>query len=209
MEKNITIISKNGSPVGEFKIEDKWIELQKGEQAVHDVVVAYRAALRAGTASTKTRAEVRGGGAKPWRQKGTGRARAGSIRSPIWVGGGVAFGPKPRSFEKKVNKKVMKLALKRAFSEKLQESAVHIVDKIDFETNKTKDTIALLKDLKLDDNKKILIVVKDYNKNILLATRNIPNVFLMRANSVNVYQLLHCDNILFSEEAIKEFVERF
>lgn len=209
MEKNIQIINKNGKSVGELEIKDKWIELQRGEQAVHDVVVAYRAALRAGTASTKTRAEVRGGGAKPWRQKGTGRARAGSSRSPIWVGGGIAFGPKPRSFKKKVNKKVMKLALKRAFSERLQESVIRIVDKIDFDTNKTKNIIAFLKDLNLDSNKKILIVVKDYSKNVLLATRNIQNVFLMKASSLDVYHLLHSDNILFSEEAIKEFVERF
>jgi len=104
--KKIQIVNKTGSPVGEFAVEDKWFELEKGSQAVHDVVTAYRAALRAGTASTKTRAMVRGGGAKPWRQKGTGRARAGSSRSPIWVGGGVAFGPHPRSFEKKVTRRL-------------------------------------------------------------------------------------------------------
>ena len=106
MEKNIHIVNKEGSPIGEFLVEDKWIELEKGEQAVHDVVVAYRAALRAGTASTKNRSAVKGGGAKPYRQKGTGRARAGTSSSPVWSGGGVAFGPKPRAFYKKVNKKV-------------------------------------------------------------------------------------------------------
>jgi len=206
MEKNIQIVNKEGSPVGEFAIEDKWIELEKGEQAVKDVVVAYNAALRAGTASTKSRSEVKGGGAKPYRQKGTGRARAGTPTSPVWSGGGVAFGPKPRVFYKKVNKKVRQLALKRAFSEKLSESSVHIIDNLEFSDHKTKNAIVLLNNLKLE--KKVLMVVKDYTENSLLATGNIPNLLLMKAGSVNVYQLLHYCNVLFSEEAIKEFVGR-
>jgi large subunit ribosomal protein L4 len=206
MEKNIQIVSKEGTPVGEFIIEDKWIELEKGEQAVHDVVVAYRAAIRAGTASTKSRSEVKGGGAKPYRQKGTGRARAGTPTSPVWKGGGVAFGPKPRVFYKKVNKKVRQLALKRAFSEKLNEATVHIIDSLEFSDYKTKNAVELMNNLKL--NKKVLMVVKDYSENTLLATGNIPNLLLMKAGSVNVYQLLHYTNILFSEEAINEFVGR-
>lgn len=206
MEKNIQIVSKDGSPIGKFVVEDKWIELEKGEQAVHDVVVAYRAAIRAGTASTKSRSEIRGGGAKPYRQKGTGRARAGTPTSPIWKGGGVAFGPKPRIFYKKVNKKVRQLALKRAFSEKLNESSVHIIDSLEFSDHKTKNAVELLDNLKL--GKKVLMVVKDYSENILLATGNIPNLLLMKAGSVNVYQLLHYNSVLFSEEAIKEFVGR-
>ncbi len=206
MEKNIQIVNKEGSPVGEFIVEDKWVELEKGEQAVHDVVVAYRAALRAGTASTKGRSEIKGGGAKPYRQKGTGRARAGTPTSPVWSGGGVAFGPKPRVFYKKVNKKVRQLALKRVFSEKLSESSVHIIDSLEFSDHKTKNTVELMKNLKL--SKKVLMVVKDYDENALLATGNIPNLLLMKAGSVNVYQLLHYCNVLFSEEAIKEFVGR-
>jgi len=206
MEKNIQIVNREGSPVGEFTVEDKWVELEKGEQAVHDVVVAYRAALRAGTASTKSRSDVKGGGAKPYRQKGTGRARAGTPTSPVWSGGGVAFGPKPRVFYKKVNKKVRQLALKRVFSEKLSESSVHIIDSLEFSDHKTKNTVELMKNLKL--SKKVLMVVKDYDENALLATGNIPNLLLMKAGSVNVYQLLHYCNVLFSEEAIKEFVGR-
>jgi len=206
MEKNIQIVNREGSPVGEFTVEDKWVELEKGEQAVHDVVVAYRAALRAGTASTKSRSDVKGGGAKPYRQKGTGRARAGTPTSPVWSGGGVAFGPKPRVFYKKVNKKVRQLALKRAFSEKLNESSVHIIDSLEFSDHKTKNTVELMNNLKL--SKKVLVVVKDYTENTLLATGNIPNLLLMKAASVNVYQLLHYSNVLFSEEAIKEFVGR-
>ena len=206
MEKNIQIVNREGSPVGEFTVEDKWVELEKGEQAVHDVVVAYRAALRAGTASTKSRSDVKGGGAKPYRQKGTGRAKAGTPTSPVWSGGGVAFGPKPRVFYKKVNKKVRQLALKRVFSEKLSESSVHIIDSLEFSDHKTKNTVELMKNLKL--SKKVLMVVKDYDENALLATGNIPNLLLMKAGSVNVYQLLHYCNVLFSEEAIKEFVGR-
>jgi len=206
MKNTIQILNKEGNPVGEFKIEDKWIELEKGEQAVHDVVVAYRASLRAGTASTKTRSEVRGTGAKPYRQKGTGRARAGSSKSPIRVGGGVAFGPKPRVYYKKVNKKVRHLALKRAFSERIKDTNVHIIDQLDFNDHKTKNAVELLKILKLE--RKTLMVVKDYTDNSLLSTGNIPTVLLIKAASVNVYQLLNNNNILFSEEAIKEFVER-
>ena len=206
MEKNIQIVNKEGNPIGKFLIETKWIELEKGKQAVHDVVVAYRATLRAGTASTKNRAKIKGGGAKPYRQKGTGRARAGTPTSPIWRGGGVAFGPKPRTFYKKINKKVRKLALKRAFSEKLNESAVHIINQLEFADHKTKNAVKLLNDLKLKN--KTLLIVKDYSDNTLSATNNIPNVLLMKATSVNVYQLLHYSSVLFSEEAIKEFVGR-
>ena len=206
MEKLLKVLNKEGQPVGEFKVEDKWIELEKGEQAVHDVVVAFRNIQRAGTASTKTRAEVRGTGAKPFRQKGTGRARQGSSKSPHYPGGGVAFGPKPRVFFNKVNKKVRKLALKRAFSERLNEAAIHVVDNIEFPDHKTKNAAQLLSNLNLD--RKTLMIVKDYTDNALLATDNIQNVLLMKAGSVNVYQLLNCKNVLFSEDAIKEFVER-
>ena len=206
MEKLLKVLNKEGQPVGEFKVEDKWIELEKGEQAVHDVVVAFRNIQRAGTASTKTRAEVRGTGAKPFRQKGTGRARQGSSKSPHYPGGGVAFGQKPRVFFNKVNKKVRKLALKRAFSERLNEAAIHVVDNIEFPDHKTKNAAQLLSNLNLD--RKTLMIVKDYTDNALLATDNIQNVLLMKAGSVNVYQLLNCKNVLFSEDAIKEFVER-
>ncbi len=206
MENNIKILNKEGSLVGNFLIEDRLVELEKGQQAVQDVVVAYRAGLRAGTACTKNRGEVNGPGAKPWRQKGTGRARAGSKGSPIWVGGGVAFGPKPRDFSKKVNKKVRQLALRRAFSEKLNESAVHVVDTFAVESHKTKAFVDFLKGLNFKG--KVMIVVKDYDENIISATANIPYVLLLKSSAVNVYQLLLCDDILFSEEALKDFVGR-
>ncbi len=206
MENNIKILNKEGSLVGNFLIEDRLVELEKGQQAVQDVVVAYRAGLRAGTACTKNRAEVNGPGAKPWRQKGTGRARAGSKGSPIWVGGGVAFGPKPRDFSKKVNKKVKQLALRRAFSEKLNESAVHVVDTFTVESHKTKAFVDFLNVFNFKG--KVMIVVKDYDDNIISATANIPYVLLLKSSAVNVYQLLLCDDILFSEEALKDFVGR-
>jgi len=206
MDNNLKIVNKEGSPVGNFLIEDRLIELQKGQQAVQDVVVAYRAGLRAGTACTKNRGEVNGPGGKPWRQKGTGRARSGSKGSPVWVGGGVAFGPKPRDFSKKVNKKVKQLALRRAFSEKLNESAVHVVDAFPVETHKTKAFVDFLKSLNFKG--KVMIVVKDYDENIISATANIPYALLLKSSAVNVYQLLLCDDILFSEEALKDFVGR-
>ena len=202
----IQILNKDGGSIGEFVVQDQWTELDKGEQAVQDVVVAYRAGLRAGTASTKTRAMVRGGGAKPWRQKGTGRARAGSSRSPVWVGGGVAFGPHPRDFSKKVNKKVKKLALKRVFSEKVKSSAVHVVDKLDVADCKTKNFASLLDKFGLKS--KILVLVKDFTDNTLKAASNLPNVLLVKVDSVNVYQMLLCDDVLFTEEAIKDFVSK-
>lgn len=207
MNKNLKIFSKDGAPVGEFIIQDQWVELEKGEQAVQDVVVAYRAGLRAGTAATKTRAMVRGGGAKPWRQKGTGRARAGSSRSPIFVGGGVAFGPHPRTYFKKVNKKVRKLALKRAFSEKLNEDALTLVDNLNLADCKTKNFIGMLEKLNLS-NGKVLVAVKDFSENTLKASANLPNVLLVKVDSMNVYQMLLCDTILFTEESIKDFIAK-
>ena len=206
MSKNIKIVDTAGTDKGEFTVPSECIEMVKGEQAVHDVVVAYLAGQRAGTASTKTRSEVRGGNQKPFRQKGLGRARAGAKSSPIWTGGGVIFGPKPRSFAKNVNKKVKKLALKRAFSERLEEGAVKLIDELKVTSHKTKDFVALMNTLGL--NGKVLVVVDDYEENILKATANIPKLLLIKASSVNVYQLLHYTHLLFTKTAIEEFTGR-
>ena len=206
MSKNIKIVNCAGEAKGDFTLLDAAIELEKGQQAVHDVVVAYLAGLRAGTACTKTRAEVRGGNSKPYRQKGTGRARAGRASSPIWRGGGVVFGPKPRSYAKHVNKKVRKLALKRAFSERVQEDAVTILDELVLKDHKTKNVVEILKNLSIDG--KVLIVVKDYDENMLRATGNIPRMLLIKAASLNVYQLLHYKHVIFTSEAIEEFVAK-
>ena len=206
MSKKIKIVDCAGAEKGDYTLKKESIELEKGSQAVHDVVVAFLAGQRAGTASTKTRAEVRGGNSKPYRQKGTGRARAGRASSPIWRGGGIIFGPKPRSFGKHVNKKVRKLALKRAFSERVEEGAVTILDKFELKDHKTKNVIQILNKLNMDG--KILIVVKDYDENTLRATGNIANLLLIKAASVNVYQLLHHTHIVFTSEAIEEFAEK-
>jgi large subunit ribosomal protein L4 len=206
MSKKIKIIDCAGEAKGDYTLNKECIELEKGEQAVHDVVVAFLAGQRAGTACTKTRAEVRGGNSKPYRQKGTGRARAGRASSPVWRGGGVVFGPKPRSFAKHVNKKVRKLALKRAFSERLQDDAITILDKFELKDHKTKNVVEILKKLNIDG--KILIVVKDYDENTLRATNNIEKLLLIKAASLNVYQLLHYTHILFTSDAIEEFATK-
>ena len=134
----LNVLNMQAAGAGEYTLEDNLLELEKGTQAVHDTVIAFLAGERAGTASTKTRSEVRGGGAKPYRQKGTGRARAGTKSSPIWTGGGVTFGPKPRDYDKKINKKVKKLALKRAFSELVKAEAVTVLDELALPDHKTK-----------------------------------------------------------------------
>jgi len=206
MSNSLKIYNISGQAVRDYEIGQDCIELEKGSQAVHDVIVAYLASLRAGTACTKNRSQVRGGGAKPFRQKGTGRARPGSSRSPIWRGGGTIFGPKPRSYNKHVNKKVRKLALKRAFSERLQEGSVIILDEISVPEGKTKHAIKLINDLGL--KRKTLFIVDDYDEKVDLATRNIENVLLIKAASVNVYQMLHFDNIVFAENAIDIFTAR-
>lgn len=206
MSKKLEILDCKGACVGEYVLPDNCLELEKGEQAVHDVVVAFLAGQRAGTACTKTRAEVRGGGAKPFRQKGTGRARAGSSRNPVWTGGGVAFGPKPRDFSKKVNKKVKKLALRRAFSEKIGEGSVIVIDKLEISDHKTKSARAVLDNLKVV--KTGLLAVLEYEESIVCATGNIPEVVLRRALGINVYELLRFDKLIFTKDALDAFVER-
>ena len=144
MEMTLPIMKNDGSQGGTIEISPDWIELERGNQAVHDSVVAFQAGIRAGAACTKTRGEVRGGGAKPFRQKGTGRARMGSKRSPLLGGGGIIFGPKPRSYAKKINQKVQHLALKRTFSERLKDGGVIIVDDIDMKAAKTRHMVAFM-----------------------------------------------------------------
>lgn len=206
MSKELKIYDMAGASVGEYALEDKCLEFEKGAQAVHDCVVAILAGERAGTACTKTRSEVRGGGQKPFRQKGLGRARSGSVRNPVWRGGGIIFGPKPRSFAKKVNKKVRKLALKRAFSERVNEEAVMALDKFELADHKTKNAQKVLDSLKIE--KSVMLVVDEYNENILRATSNLPECILMKAASVNVYQMLRFNKVIFTKAALDAFVQR-
>ncbi|MGN1365741.1 50S ribosomal protein L4 [Victivallis vadensis] len=183
------------------------IELEKGEQAVHDTVVAYLAGQRAGTACTKTRGEVSGGGAKPFRQKGMGRARAGSSRSPVWVGGGTIFGPRPRSFAKKVNKKVLQLALKRALSERIVEGDLVLLDKFELADHKTRNAFAILKNLNVA-NETVMISLPELDAASVCATGNIPNVVLRKTDTVNVYELLRFKKLLFTKDALDAFIQR-
>ena len=174
---------------------------------MHDTVVGFLAELRAGTASTKTRAEVSGSGKKPFKQKGLGRARAGSTRNPVWRHGGVAFGPKPRSFAFKLNAKVKQLALKRSFSEKVKEGAVIVLENFDLQDAKTRSAAAVLKAFKADAAK-VLIAVKEYEENQLRATGNLPLAILIKAASVNTYQVVYSDKLMFTKDALDEFVKR-
>ena len=207
MSNTLDILDCKGARVGEYVIPEGVIELEKGEQAVHDTVVAYLAGQRAGTACTKTRGEVSGGGAKPFRQKGMGRARAGSSRSPVWVGGGTIFGPRPRSFAKKVNKKVLQLALQRALSERIVEGDLVLLDKFELADHKTRNAFAILKNLNVA-NETVMISLPELDAASVCATGNIPNVVLRKTDTVNVYELLRFKKLLFTKDALDAFIQR-
>jgi len=198
--------SKDGAALGEVEVKFPVIESAKGSQAVHDFVVAYRAAQRSGTACTKNVGEVAGTNKKPWRQKGTGRARAGSYQSPLWRGGGVVFGPKPRDFTKKVNKKVRAVALRKALSERLKAGDVVVVDDFKLETHKTKEFLGLLGSLKLDA--RTILLVSGENKNLQLGSRNVPNVTLTSGERLNTYEALLCDKLIFTKAALEKVALR-
>ena len=202
----IAVKDINGKAAGDFEVKFPVVEGGKGTQAVHDVVVAYRAAQRAGTHSTKTMGEVAGTNKKPWRQKGTGRARAGSFRSSIWVGGGVTFGPKPRDYTKKVSKKTKQLALRKALSERLKAGDVIVVNDFKLDSPKTKDFVNAL--TKLEANGKTLVVSAAQDKNLFLASRNVGTVELTTSNEVNTYQVLKYDKLVFTKGALEKVQER-
>ncbi len=201
MENTVPILKIDGSRAGELELKPDWIELEKGDQAVKDSVVAFLAGLRAGTGCAKTRTEVAGGGAKPFRQKGTGRARAGSSRSPIWRGGGIAFPPKPRDFSKKVNRKVQRLAMRRAFSERLAEGNVLVVDELALEAAKTKAMLAALAAIGAGDD--VLVVVDEIAPDLALAARNLPGVEVMKVGAVNPYWLLLFKKVVITRAALE------
>jgi large subunit ribosomal protein L4 len=173
---------------------------------VHDAVVAYRASQRSGTACAKTRSEVAGTGKKPWRQKGTGRARVGSKQSPIWRGGGVVFGPRPRSFRKDINKKTRKLALRKALSERFKSGEVVVIDQVQFDKPKTKDVLQLLDQLKVDGT--ALIVTGEVNTNAQLSARNIPYVDVTTSATLNTYDTLKYDCIILTKDALSGLESR-
>ena len=209
MSKVLDILDCKGVKVGDYQLPDCAIELEKGEQAVHDAVVSFLASQRANTACTKTRAQVRGGGAKPTRQKGLGRARTGSSRSPVWTGGGVIFGPTPeRNYNRHVNRKVMKLALRRAFSERVVDNAVLVLDKVEFADHKTKNACAIQKNLKLEGLSVLALPAYEGYENVFTATSNIELFVADLAKSINVYDLLRYEKLVFTKEALDAFIER-
>lgn len=202
----LSVKNNQGQDQGEVNVTFDLIEDDKGAQAVHDVVVAYMAAQRSGTACTKTRGEVSGGGKKPWRQKGTGRARAGSTRSPIWRGGGVVFGPRPRDYSKKVTKSVKRLAFRRALSERLKAGDVTVVDSFGIDKPKTKDFVNVINSLELSGS--TLVVSKATDDNLALASRNIQKVDVQNSDVLNTYQLLRYDHLVFTREAFESVNNR-
>jgi len=201
----ISIKNISGKDQGELEVKFALIEDGKGTQAVHDTVVAYQAAQRSGTACTKTVGEVAGTNRKPWRQKGTGRARAGSFRSPLWAGGGVVFGPKPRDFSKKVSKKTRALALRKALSERLKAGDVVVVDDLKLSSSKTKDFIGVISAL---DLKGTTLVVAAADKNLTLASRNVDKVAITTSESLNTYDVLRPDKLLFTRSAFEKVEAR-
>ena len=182
------------------------IENGIGTQAVHETVVAYRAAQRMGTACTKNVGEVAGTNKKPWRQKGTGRARAGSFQSPLWRGGGVVFGPRPRDFSKKISRSTRQLALRKALSERLKAGDVLVVDDFKLTSPKTKEFIGVLNALQLQGT--TLVVSHGVDKNLLLASRNVPGVELTTGDSLNTYQVLRSDKLVFTRGAFENIEQR-
>ena len=202
----IKVFNPAGDAAGDMSFADDRLVLERGAQAVKDVVVALRNAGRAGTASTKAKGEVAGSNKKPWRQKGTGRARAGYRQSPVWRGGGVAFGPRPRDFSLKVNRKVQQLAYARALSEKIAEGQTLVIDRFDFTEAKTKQMTALLK--KLGIERTALIVLDQYDEKVVLAARNLPNVEVALATEVDVYSLLRYRTLLATKAGFEALTAR-
>lgn len=203
MERHVPVVDKHGNQVGTVDVPDAWIEPKRGAQAVHETVVAELAQRRAGTASTKTRAEVRGGGAKPYRQKGTGRARAGTNRSPLWGGGGVVFGPKPRSYAKKINRKVRNLAARRVLHDRLQENEVIVLDALDLMTAKTREMARLLDAVGAGQN--ALVVDTAAEEATARAIRNLPNACAVAVEEVDVYSLMRYRKVVFTKDALTAF----
>lgn len=194
------VFTSSGSQTGEMALDPEIFGIEPNTSVMHQVVTAQRAAARAGTASTKTRAEVSGGGRKPWRQKGLGRARHGSIRSPQWKGGGVAHGPKPRSFAKRTPKKMKRLALRSALSARAASDAVLVVDSFDWETPKTKAATALLAGMGVEG--KALFVLSPSDRIAERSVRNMPNVNVLTIGQLNTYDVLWADAVVFTGDTI-------
>lgn len=196
----VALYNIKGDQIGDVELNDFVFGIPVHKAALHDAVVMQLASLRQGNADTKTRAEVRGGGRKPWRQKGTGRARAGSTRSPIWRKGGVVFGPHPRSYATKLPKKVRQLALRSALSSKVEAGNIIVLDNLDMEQPKTQEMVAILSNLKVD--RKALVVTAEMIPNVEKSARNIVGITPMDAAGINVYDLLAHDKLVITRDAV-------
>lgn len=204
--KKVELLNLNGEKVKDFKLNENIFDITPNDKVLYDAIILARASLRQGTHKTKNRSEVSGGGRKPWRQKGTGRARQGSIRAVQWVGGGNYGTPVPRDYSKKQNRKERQLALRTALTEKVNDKELIAVENLTLETPKTKDMINLLTNLKIA-NKKVLIVVKELEENLILASRNLQNVALITADEINVLDLVATNVVLITEDALKAIEE--
>ena len=199
---SVDVTSVAGKKAGSAELPDQIFGIEPNVSVMHQVVTAQLAARRAGTHSTKTRAERRGGGAKPWRQKGTGRARQGSIRSPQWRGGGIAHGPKPRDYSQKTPKKMIKLALASALSDRAADGKIVVVDSFGFDAPKTSDAAKAISDLGLSDEGRVLVVLTEDDANVALSFRNIANVHVLPSGELNAYDVLVSDTVVFSQDAL-------
>ena len=201
----VEVINVEGKKVKELTLNDSVFGIEPNMNVVHSVVLNYLANQRQGTQNTKTRAEVAGGGRKPWRQKGTGRARAGSSRSPIWVGGGITFGPQPRSYYKAMPRKARRLAVKSALSDKVNHSELFVIDELKLAAPKTKDVLNILNNFKVGDAK--VLFITDGDVNVELSARNIQGVKALPYTNINIFDLLHHDKLFIAEGAIAKIEE--
>ena len=201
----VDVYNIEGKKVSDIDLADSVFGIEPNENIVHSVLKNYLANQRQGTQSTKTRAEVSGGGKKPWRQKGTGRARQGSIRAPQWIKGGIALGPKPRSYKYSVNKKEKRLAIKSVLSSKVLEKELTVVDKLEVKEIKTKTMVKALADMKVEG--KTLIILPENNKNVLMSSRNIEGVKTIVANNINIFDLLKYTNLILPVDTVKKLEE--
>ena len=202
----VVLYKQDGSQVGQIELSEHVFGQEDNQQAIFDTIVAERAAMRQGTQKAKTRHEVSGGGRKPWRQKGTGRARQGSIRAPQWRGGGVVFAPTPRSHAIKVNKKVVRLAMRCALSTKVRENQIFVLEDLQLESFKTKGLLQVLDALNVGPNK-IIVVLAEANGNVELAGRNIPYVQVSTQSHTSVYQMMNADTLVVTKAAIEKYEE--
>lgn len=204
--KKVELLNLKGEKVKDINLNENVFGIEPNKNVLYDAIILSRASLRQGTHSTKNRSEVSGGGRKPWRQKGTGRARQGSIRAVQWVGGGRYGTPVPRDYSKKQNRKERRLAIKSALAYKAQENGVIVLENLNLATPKTKDMKTLLETLKIAD-KKVLLVVKEFDDNMILASRNLQNVVLISADEINVLDVVGTDVVVFTQDALSAVEE--